>query len=207
MIVIATGSLWKDESLDLGKDCIIEAHIQFYEDEPSRPISNTFIYATGKRDICIRFDLLDQDVYETSFGEEPTRARVTLKLRLLKGSMNGLSWFNAIWLAHNSMHKTRPYTDKGKQNTAIHEIGHFVDMVDPVQTTWYKEHGHQGGHCSTGLSVTDKELDSYSGLGGTCVMFGEGKSRATTLIKFCETCDPFIRKSEVRIKSNIPSDW
>jgi len=204
---ITSGQLWKDSSLDLGKDCVLDAYVQYNENDAYRPIKNTFIYAETDKKITIRFDLIEQSVYEASFGKKPVMAKITLRLRLLDGSTNGLSWYNAIWLAHNSMHDNTPYSNEGKQSTAIHEIGHFVDMVDTNQETWYDEHGHTGDHCSTGLSIAEKKLTEYTGLNGTCVMFGEGDGRASKITNFCEVCDPSVRKSKVRITHNMPNNW
>ena len=190
--------LWQDESLPIGTDCIISAHIQFHEKDTPRPINGIFMYGVGPSTIRIRFDLMEQSSFETSFGKKPTKAKITFKLRLLESSTNGLSWHNAVWLAHNFMHGKIPYTPGGKQSTAIHELGHFVDLVNPRQKTWYVEHGHQGPHCSTGLSNNDTMQANYQGLKGTCVMFGEGDPLAKTVNKFCTTCDPSVRESSVR---------
>lgn len=205
--VSSIGKLWQDESLPIGADCIINAHIQFHPKDTQRSINGIFMYGVGPSTIRIRFDLMEQSMFEASFGKKPSKAKLTLQLRLLKKSTNGLSWYNAVWLAHNVMHGSRPYTAGGKQSTAIHEIGHFVDMVNPRQKTWYVEHGHQGPHCSTGLSKADQENKdpdySYRGLNGTCVMFGEGDPHATKVNKFCAVCDPSVRESNVRNKQRI----
>lgn len=195
--------LWKDESLPLGTDCILSAHLQFHEKDTPRPISGVFMYSIGPSTIRIRFDLMEQSTFESSFGKKPAKVRLTFKLRLLAGSTNGLSWYNAIWLAHNFMHGNTPYTSGGKQSTAIHELGHFVDMVNARQQTWYVGHEHEGPHCSTGLSKTDKLQASYAGLTGTCVMFGEGDPLAKVVNKFCTTCDPSVRESSVRNQQRI----
>ncbi len=204
-IDVNIGELWIDESLPIGSDCIVSAHLKFHKNDAARPINGVFIYALNQSKIRIRFDLMEQSAFETSFGKKPVKARLTLKLRLLEGSTNGLSWYNAIWLAHNSMHDSKSYSAEGKQSTAIHEIGHFVNMVDNNQSTWYEEHGHTGPHCFTGLSTLDEAKVSYRGLNGTCVMFGEGDGRATKVTNFCSECDPFLRKTNVRIKDNMPS--
>lgn len=199
--------LWRDESLPLGNDCILSAHIQFYENDSLRPINGIFMHGVGPSTVRIRFDLMEQSTFEASFGKKPSRARLTLKLKTLKGSINGLSWFNAVWLAHNVMHENRTYTPGGKQATAIHEIGHFVDMVSPRQKTWYEHRhmpgGHQGPHCSTGLSKNDLSRPIYAGLNGTCVMFGEGDPFAKSANRFCWACDPSVRESSVRNNSRV----
>lgn len=201
--VSSIGELWQDESLPIGTDCIISAHVQFHEKDTPRPINGIFMYGVGPSTIRIRFDLMEQSVFEASFGKKPTRARLILELRLLAQSTNGLSWYNAVWLAHNFMHGKTPYTPGGKQSTAIHELGHFVDMVNPRQQTWYVDHGHQGPHCSTGISKSNLAKLSYGGLGGTCVMFGEGDPLAKKVNKFCSTCDPSVRESNVRNPQRI----
>ena len=82
--------------------------------------------------------------------------------------------------------------------------GHFIDMVPSAQATHYKNHGHQGGHCTTGLSDADKKKSSYSGLPGTCVMFGENAVGRSN--EFCATCDPSVRKSPIK-RSGMPAAW
>jgi hypothetical protein len=190
--------LWQDDSLPIGTDCIISAHIQFHEKDTPRPINGIFMYGVGPSTIRIRFDLMEQSVLEASFGKNPTKAKATFKLRLLESSTNGLSWYNAVWLAHNFMHGKTPYTPGGKQSTAIHELGHFVDMVNKRQSTWYEDHEHNGPHCSTGISPAKLTSPDYRGLKGTCVMFGEGDPLAKVVNKFCTTCDPSVRESSVR---------
>ncbi|MDH5571728.1 MAG: hypothetical protein OEY89_08185 [Gammaproteobacteria bacterium] len=202
-ISVKNDTLWRDDSLPIGLDCIISATIQFHENDTPRPINGIYIYGVGPSTIRIRFDLMEQSVFEASFGKTPTKARLTFKIKVLDGSINGLSWYNAVWLAHNFMHGKRPYTPEGKQTTAIHEIGHFIDMVNPQQNTWYKEHGHTGDHCSTGISKVDLIKDDYSGLNGTCVMFGEGDPLTTAVNKFCIECDPSLKISSVRNPQRI----
>lgn len=195
--------LWIDESTPIGTDCIINAHIQFHANDQKRPINDIYIYALGPSTIRIRFDLMEQSLFEASFGTKPSKAKLTFTVRLLQSSTNGLSWYNAVWLAHNYMHGKTPYTPGGKQSTAIHEIGHFIDMVNRNQKTWYEGKKHTGDHCSTGLSESDLKKDDYRGLNGTCVMFGEGDPLAKSVNKFCPTCDPSVRTSPVRNQQRI----
>ena len=78
-------------------------------------------------------------------------------------------------------------------------------MPSSQTATWYDEHEHVGDHCSQGLSASDKLKPSYSGLNGTCVMFGESANTRKNI--FCADCDPSVRKSAVRIRHNMPKSW
>jgi hypothetical protein len=96
-----------------------------------------------------------------------------------------------------------PRPDAQKQATTIHEAGHFIGMVSDLQTSHYVDHGHNGPHCSTGLTAAELAQDSYRGQNGTCVMFGE--SARSRQPKFCAACDRSVREATIRVMNNMPS--
>jgi hypothetical protein len=61
----------------------------------------------------------------------------------------------------------------------------------------YDEHGGSGTHCAHGMG--NKALASFSGGGGTCIMFHEGPSvdpnQATE--GFCDECSKYIRATDL----------
>ncbi|MEO6094825.1 MAG: hypothetical protein ABIW76_03760 [Fibrobacteria bacterium] len=193
--------LWKDESMPLKKDFIIEAKWRFVGEPRSaeRNIDLAFIEAKGRSTVRINF----KDLPKRHFLDFWRTATVRLKVRVLTGSTNGLSWYNTVWMAHENMHRGARGAP-AMQQTTIHEVGHYIGMAAASQSTHYVGHSHQGPHCATGVSVTDLTKASYSGLSGSCIMFGE--SSATRQAIFCPICDPFVRSRGIPAK-RMPASW
>jgi hypothetical protein len=101
-------------------------------------------------------------------------------------------------------------------DTLLHELGHSMAMVYFAGTNTgkplpsgltsptkvpagnaYDEHGGSGTHCAHGMG--NKALASFSGGGGTCIMFHEGPSvdpnQATE--GFCDECSKYIRATDL----------
>jgi hypothetical protein len=197
----SSSPLWIDESMDLKKDFIIEAKWRF-KGEPAaqeRDISLDYIQATDAYTIKINF----KDIPKRHFMDFWRKATVRLKLRVSNGSANGVSWYNTVWMANENMH-VGARSESDKQQTTIHEVGHYIGMAAASQSTHYVGHDHVGPHCSTGLSATDRAKASYAGLSGTCIMFGENAS--TRKGEFCPVCDPSVRSSSIPAK-RMPSTW
>lgn len=199
--------VWDDPSAAKEEDWLVAGEWRFNGDTDWKSIPSKWITRTAANKASI-----DLDSAELGAGgvwcwrKEADRTRridVRLTYRYAAGSTNGVSWYNAIWLASANMHSGARTADAMKQ-TAIHEIGHFIGMVPPVQATFYNEHGHKGGHCTQGLSVADVALPNYQGLRGTCIMFGENAD--SRLPQFCATCDPSMRKSTVK-SAGMPKSW
>lgn len=192
--------LWKDESLALGADWFVKAQWRRTEGDLTwKDLDRAYVTSDGISKIQILF----QNIPKTGVFDWFRKARVKVTYRHLKGSTNGVSWYNAIWLAHENMHSGLR-GDPAKQQTMIHEVGHFVGLVPAAQSTQYTGKDHQGGHCSTGIPGGELGDASYRGKSGTCVMFGEnGAQRQGT---FCATCDPSVRTAKVRIQT-MPGDW
>lgn len=156
-------------------------------------------------------EAVDYETVKINFSKIPKRhfldvwrkVSIKLTLRVLSGSSNGLSYGNTIWLAGANMYSGNR-TDSEKQQTTIHEIGHYIDMVAIGQKTRYVEKGHQGPHCSQGLSEVQKKDDPYHGYPGTCVMFGENAN--TRLGHFCVDCSPSVRMLPVPLKK-METKW
>lgn len=199
VIVVASRRLWVDESLPRTEDWAVEAKWRRDETDGWKPLERKYLQRTAPNTFSINF----QEIPKKNFFDWFRKAQVRLNLRYLKSSKNGRSWYNTIWLAAENMHEgARSPTDK--QQTAIHETGHFIGMVPVGQSTQYVDHGHNGGHCSTGLSAADKALPDYGGLSGTCVMFGENAT--TRKEQFCAICDKSVRTRKV-ILSAMPASW
>lgn len=199
--------LWDDPSQAKETDWLVAGEWRFNGDTDWLPIPSKWITRTASKKASV-----DLDSAELGAGgmwcwrKEADRTRnidVRVTYRHASGSTNGVSWYNAIWLASANMNSGARGADAMKQ-TAIHEIGHFIGMVPAVQATHYTEHGHKGGHCTEGLSGVDIARASYQGLRGTCIMFGE--NAASRLPQFCATCDPSMRKSTVK-RTGMPKSW
>lgn len=193
--------LWFDESMDLKKDFIVEAKWRFKGDPVAteKDIPLDYIEAVGKWKIKINF----KDIPKRHLFDFWRTATVRLKLRVSTGSTNGVSWYNTVWMANENMH-SGARTVGAKQQTTIHEVGHYIGMAAAAQSTHYIDHDHVGPHCSTGLSAADLLSTSYAGMSGTCIMFGE--SATSRLPKFCAVCDPFIRSRAIPAKT-MPAAW
>jgi hypothetical protein len=193
--------LWFDESMDLKKDFIVEAKWRFKGDAVAteQDIPLDYIEAVGKTKIKINF----KDIPKRHLFDFWRTATVRLKLRVSTGSTNGVSWYNTVWMANENMHNGAR-TVGAKQQTTIHEVGHYIGMAAAAQSTHYVDHDHTGPHCSTGLSATDLLSLHYGGMAGTCIMFGE--SATSRVPKFCAVCDPFIRSRGIPAKT-MPADW
>jgi hypothetical protein len=202
--------LWEDLTKEKETDWLVEGHWRFLGDTDWQSIPQKWIKKTASNKASI-----DLDGAELGAGgmwwwrKEVDRTRtidVRLTYRYAAGSANGMSWYNAIWLASSNMNQGARTADAMKQ-TAIHEIGHFIGMVPTTQSTHYANHGHQGGHCTQGLlpsQITTNPTDPYNGLSGTCIMFGE--NAPSRLPKFCADCDPSVRKSPVQ-RTGMPKSW
>lgn len=202
--------LWQDESLPRGEDCVIDAvwRVEGGGASDWRSLDRQILGGSGPSELTIYFDELSEEQFSKKFGGGKF-IEVLFILRRVTGSINGLSWYNSIWVANQNMH-SGPRPEDQKQSTAVHEAGHFVDLTSDLQKSHYTGKGHQGPHCSTGLSKSALTKDSYRGLSGTCVMFGESaKSRHAN---FCPECDKALREASIRVKYNMPNshdpaDW
>jgi len=188
--------LWLDESVEINTDFFVGGQWRFAsgENRSWHNLDSQHVSSAGSSRVRIEMDHIPGDNVTLQFR---------LTLRVNKSNTNGLSWYNTIWIAHRVMHRGVRRTSL-KESTTVHETGHFIGMTDDEQSTHYTEHGHRGNHCSTGLSDAERERDSYSGLSGTCVMFGESASGRSS--QFCSTCDPFVRTRRIRLR-RMPSNW
>ncbi len=193
--------LWFDESLPEKEDWLIEAEWRWDEKSSWKDLDKAYLKAKNEHTIVINF----QDIPKKHFLHFFRKAQIRLKLRYLSSSTNGVSWYNAVWIANTAMHRA-DYSDALKQMVTVHEAGHFIDMVPPTQSTHYVGHGHQGPHCSQGLSALEKALQKYWGLHGTCVMFGECGESSVKYNKFCADCDESVRTRKVRL-DRMPQGW
>jgi hypothetical protein len=198
-VVSADFTLWVDESVPLSEDWAISAEWRRDASDGWKPLDRQCLSLKTPTSFEIDFRHIPKKHVFDFFRQAQTR----FKLRYLDTSANGLSWYNAIWIAAENMHQgVRTASDKTQ--TIIHETGHFVGMVPAGQSTQYTGHDHTGPHCSTGLSAADVASPTYKGLSGTCVMFGESAvSRHGT---FCSVCDPSVRTRKVVLMS-MPSSW
>jgi hypothetical protein len=128
---------------------------------------------------------------------------VRVTYRYLSGSTNGRRNRNVFWLASSYMDEGPRDADDLSQTT-LHELGHTLGMVPVTQSTHYAVHGHQGPHCSTGLSSSDRAKSTYGGMSGTCIMFGE--NAVSRLGKFCAQCTKSVRGASAQIEG-IGDHW
>jgi hypothetical protein len=191
--------LWVDESMPRTTDWAVAAEWRRDVSEGWKTLDRKYLRRTGAKTFEINF----QEIPKRGLFDWFREAQVKITLRYLDGSTNGLSWYNAIWIAAENMHEG-PRAEAAKQQTTIHEAGHFIGMVPPAQSTHYIDHGHQGGHCSTGLSAAQKGQPKYWGLPGTCVMFGENAT--TRKGEFCTDCDKSVRTRKV-VLNTMPASW
>ena len=69
----------------------------------------------------------------------------------------------------------------------------------------YDGHSHTGSHCAASLTVVQKGLASYGGLGGTCIMFGEGgDDPEPSRDSYCDSCKKYLK---ARNLSDLKSNW
>lgn len=191
--------LWVDESLPRTEDWAVAAEWRRDDKDGWKPLDRAYLQRTAATQFIINF----REIPKKHFFDWFREAEIRVKLRYLAGSTNGLSWYNTIWIAAENMHRGAR-TENAKQQTTIHETGHFIGMVPAGQPTHYVGHGHQGGHCTTGLSPADTALADYGGLPGTCVMFGE--NAATRKKEFCTECDKSVRTRKV-VLTQMPASW
>lgn len=196
--------LWVDESLPLRGDWLVSASWCWSEwDLTWKDLPLQHLDAVGPKRVQVTLPAMGARKFAA--GRD---IRVKITYRYLSGNTCGVSWYNAVWIASAFMagQTAAPTAAKAaeKRSTTIHEAGHFIGMVPATQPTHYTEHGHQGPHCTTGLSPGDVAQPSYSGLAGTCVMFGEDS--AAQQPRFCGECDRSVRTRPVRIVT-MPSDW
>lgn len=199
--------LWSDRSLPRGEDCVLMAYWRFIDgnDGQWKNFNPNLFEAVGPNALILHLEEIPDNLYKPVLGDKPVKIALALRLRTLASSTNGLSWYNGIWSANENMHKgKRP--EEQKQSTTNHEAGHFIGMVSNLQKTYYEhrnlEGGHKGPYCSTGLSAQELKLPVYSGLSGTCVMFGE--SAASRKPNFCGDCDKSVREATVQVPYNMP---
>jgi hypothetical protein len=176
--IVAT-DVWVDETLPKDEDWLVGA--RWREDEDGTAWHDvargrlTAINLTGGS-LLFHWDDVPDDV-------ETIEMEITYRVKA-SGS-NGFKLTNLVFIALNE--------DARRQQTLTHELGHFVGMVLPGQPMRYTGHDHTGQHCATGLSADQRAGASYTGLPGTCVMFGQsvdGRSGqmcadCTTAIKDC----------------------
>ena len=191
--------LWVDESMPLTEDWAVTAEWRRNDEDSWKDLDRGYLAMASPNQFTINF----QKIPKNNLFDWFRKAQVRLKLRYLKGSKNGRSWYNTIWIAAENMHEGARSADD-KQQTTIHETGHFIGMVPASQSTQYTGHGHNGGHCSTGLSATDKSKPDYGGLSGTCVMFGENAD--TRKGQFCSVCDKSVRTRQI-VLTEMPTSW
>lgn len=193
--------LWKDLTLDGKTDWLVKAEWCWAYDLIWHTLDEECVSKTGEKHICL--DLAMTTFPTRTFSSLTEKIKVRVTYRYIAGQVNGSSWYNAVWLASSSM-VGGARSASGMKQTAIHELGHFVDMVPSGQTTRYTGHGHTGRHCSTGLSAADLKKAKYSGLNGTCIMFGEsGDARGE---QFCAICDSSLRKRPIK-RDGMPKSW
>ena len=194
--------LWKDESKALGYDALTRVRWRRKGSKVWNNMPRKYVEVIYPNKVKVDFSKLK--IKKKHFFDFFRKVEVELRVMAMSGGFNGLSLANTIWIAKSSMYGG-DRAEAGKIGTTIHETGHFIDLVPAAQTTThYTGRGHQGGHCSQGLSAADKALPSYSGKSGTCVMFGE--SASSRINKFCGDCDPSVRKSPV-IVGKMPANW
>jgi hypothetical protein len=196
-----SGPLWVDESMALKRDFIIEAKWRFKGEARATEKDIPLDYIQMKDNFTVKLNF--KDLPKRHLFDFWRTATVRLKLRVSNGSTNGVSWYNTIWMANENMH-IGARSEGDKQQTTIHEVGHYIGMANAAQSTHYTGHDHQGPHCSTGLSATDRARSSYAGLSGTCIMFGENATSRQP--RFCPVCDPFVRTSSIPAK-RMPASW
>jgi len=198
---IFSSRLWMDESKAIKKDAIISLKWRRVGAPGWADMGLKYVTIDFPNKITINFE--DMKIPKNHVFDFFRKVDVRIKVKFLSSSTNGCSWHNTIWIANENMH-SGARGDEGKKATTIHEVGHFIGLVPDSQSTYYDEHGHQGGHCTQGLSASDIAQASYRGLSGTCVMFGE--SAASRVNVFCADCDPSVRTSEVKV-DRMPADW
>lgn len=192
--------LWEDVSLPEKADWFLGGQWRYDDADTWKPLAPECVTRVSSTRVRVLMATIPRRPADT----DAPKVQVRIGLRVLAGSINGLSWTNTIWIAEENMYSgARPEPDK--QQTTIHETGHFIGLVPAAQTaTHYTGKDHQGGHCSQGLSPVQKAMSSYRGLPGTCIMFGESGSRRQG--QFCDACTPSVRKSSVAL-ARMPADW
>lgn len=191
--------LWVDESMPRTEDWAVQAEWRRDDKDGWKTLDRKYLQRTASNQFVVNF----REIPKQHFFDWWRDAQIRVKVRYLAGSTNGLSWYNTIWIAAENMHKGAR-SEADKQQTTIHETGHFIGMVPAGQATHYTGHGHQGGHCDTGLSAVQKALSDYGGLPGTCVMFGENAT--TRKGEFCTECDQSVRTRKVVLRK-MPASW
>jgi hypothetical protein len=191
--------LWNDPTYAREEDWLIEGTWRFHDESDWLPIDPKLITRTATDEATIKVTGSDHWRKE---ADEDRAIDVRIRFRYDPGGSEGISFYNGIWLATSIMNDG-PISAGSIDKTVVHEIGHFIGMVPVDQSTFYDEKGHDGEHCSTGLSEDELDLDDYGDLEGTCTMFGEGSD--SQVMEFCAVCDPSVRKCSVQHRT-MPKD-
>ncbi len=138
------------------------------------------------------------------------------------------SWVKAkpyngsAWQGRQMMNLGRPAKPVGA--TICHELGHSMGQTVKQDGSFkssapdglpypavvpggevYDGKGHQGPHCASGLTEDQKNLATYGGIQGTCIMFGAGGDEAEPARdSFCDTCKKYIK---ARNLTDVKADW
>jgi hypothetical protein len=192
--------LWDDPSCDKDEDWLISVKWRWNDESTWHRLDSKWIKRTSKNRVEIDLDGADLGGED----DEDRTIDVRVSYRYDSGSSNGRRRHNAVWLASSCMNGEARSADELKQTT-IHEIGHTLGMVPVTQSSHYIEHGHAGNHCNTGLSSSERAGDSYEGLEGTCIMFGESSDSRQP--HFCPKCVPSVRKADAKIDGLSTGSW
>lgn len=180
-------TLWNDDTVPLNTDWLIGASFRKHGTTDAwTPVAPGRLKRTGPSSSLLELDFTDVP------GDV---ASVDLKVnyRYRTSSTAGISLSNLIYIGAAA--------DPARQQTLVHELGHFVGMVLAGQPRRYVEHGHKGPHCSTGLSAVDLGLANYGGRPGTCVMFGE--TNAARAMQFCADCAASIKNCSLKVTREL----
>lgn len=88
--------------------------------------------------------------------------------------------------------RTREGDPASPRAVLLHELGHVLGLVPEGQPTYYEGRGHQGPHCSTGVS----SLAAAEYTGGTCIMFGRAGEQCQG--DLCAECKGSLRRLPLR---------
>ncbi len=186
----------------------VDTRINIPRDRVSPTGGPDFTYG-GHKQVKVDLSAADLAGVRYRFTKNEGKMFFRLKLRTVKGWVNGFSYnaVNVITVSHKV--EWRDQTAPVQQYTLNHEFGHKIGMVadglgraPDKPAHHYTGQSHTGDHCSNGATY-NAATGFWSGA-PVCVMFGADGAWGGTPPKlnsapptYCGACEPAVRKLDI----------
>jgi len=133
------------------------------------------------------------------------KGTITLTVNCVSYMRGGLSFGGTNIIAICTRGNWKTQTTQEQNNIIVHEAGHQINMVTDGDSTkklpdktpnYYIGKGHQGHHCNTGLTNSQKAKTEYKTSEDTssqCVMYGATNGKSA----FCPECAKAVKKMDL----------